>query len=421
MWARISRSLGDYKVKRIECLCCGSKNLSQIVDLGLHPFADSFFSDDDCFKGVRYYPLACLLCNVCGLIQTSCITRADDRYTEVDYAYNSENSSLAREHWEGFVANHPSWGVQSGDRVIEIGSNDGYLLSLFKKVGCKTLGIDPAHTQSKRARQRGLEIVEAVFTRALAMEIRPKLESGCKLLVANNVFNHSDDPLNFLNGVSYLLEKRGVFVFEVPYWGNLVDDGKFEQIYHEHVSYFTVKSVKNLLHKAGMKIVQINLVQFHGGSLRVVATKQDDPTYPAEFNTKEWEEREISAGFFSKDFYKRFQKRIDKTREVICSKLSDLKRDGFKIGALGAAAKGNTIINWLGLERGLIEFVLDASPHKIGKKTPGTDIIIVEDEFIRDMDKVTLIVLAWNISEVVKTKILEINANTLFMEIELEN
>ena len=148
-----------------------------------------------------------------------------------------------------------------------------------------------------------------------------------------------------------------------------------------------------------------------------MATKQDDPTYPAEFNTKEGGTRN-SAGFFSKIFTNVFKKN---TREVICSKLSDLKRDGFKIGALGAAAKGNTIINWLGLERGLIEFVLDASPHKIGKKTPGTDIIIVEDEFIRDMDKVTLIVLAWNISEVVKTKILEINANTLFMEIELEN
>ena len=203
-------------MKRASCLCCGSEELVQIVNLGMHPFADSFFTENDKYQGVVSYPLGCSICQSCCLIQTSCITVAENRYLDVDYAYNSENSSLAREHWKAFADCDRDWGLKHSDLVLEIGSNDGYLLSLFESKGYKALGIDPAYSQAKRARERGLEVIEEIFTSTVAKNILQKLPRKPMLIVANNVFNHSDDPLDFLYGVNELLHPELQLVLVLP-------------------------------------------------------------------------------------------------------------------------------------------------------------------------------------------------------------
>lgn len=407
-------------MKRIKCLSCGSRDLEQILDLGLQPFADSFLTEEDKYKGVISYPLGCVACTSCWLIQTSCITSAEERYLGVDYAYNSENSSLAREHWQEFAGHDKAWGLKSNDLVVEIGSNDGYLLSLFASNGYKTLGIDPAHSQAKKARQRGLEIIEEIFTSDLASTVNEGIEQKAVLIIANNVFNHSNDPLDFLEGVAKILHKDGTFVFEVPYWGSLIADGKFEQVYHEHVSYFTVQNLSELVMKTPFSISKIAMVDYHGGSLRVeLQFKENDGFEMARWQSK-WIEEENQRGLFDLTTYKNFQENLVQIKKSFMNSLIEYKKEGYSIGALGAAAKGNTILNWLGLESSLLDFVLDSSPYKIGKRTPGSDILIHDDDYIASLDKVVLIVLAWNISTVVVEKLRKINPKAEFIGVNFE-
>jgi SAM-dependent methyltransferase len=398
-------------VKRKECVSCKSKNLHPIIDLGVHPFADSFFSEIDKYRGITLYPLGVVLCSDCKLIQTSCVTDADKRYKAVDYAYNSENSSIAREHWSAFAENHVNWLASKRDKILEVGSNDGYLLSKFSALGYPCLGIDPADSQTQIARSRGLEIIQDIFTSKLA----ETLPGSYKLVIGNNVFNHSDDPLDFLAGVRSILEPEGRFVFEVPYWGNLVSDNRFEQIYHEHVTYFTVTNVKILAEVSGFKIVNVSLVNYHGGSLRIELMRSDSFVEPPDQMIRHWLETEQKHSFHEAKRYQSLQKQIDDLKKSLLAEITKFRASGFIVGALGAAAKGNTILNWLGVTANDFEFVLDSSPHKIGKYTPGSNIPICNDEKVRGIPKVALLVLAWNISNTVKQKLGQINPDIKYI------
>ena len=398
-------------MKRVTCISCKSTNLDQILDLGMHPFADSFLSENDKFNGITMYPLGALLCSDCKLIQTSCATKADRRYKDVDYAYNSENSSIAREHWNDFANNHSRWLSSKQNKILEIGSNDGFLLSKFAAFGYPCLGIDPADSQSASARSRGLKIIQEIFTSKLA----GTLSDTYKLIIANNVFNHSDDPLDFLQGVKGILDPEGRFVFEVPYWGNLVSDNHFEQIYHEHVTYFTVTNVKILAEASDFKIVDISLVNYHGGSLRVELMHTDALTKSPDQIIQNWLDTERKQKLHDCETYQSLRIQMDNLRKALITEIASYKASGFILGALGAAAKGNTILNWLGVTANDFDFVLDSSPHKIGKYTPGSNIPIRDDEQVSGVSKIALLILAWNISDKVKEKLSQINPNIQYI------
>ena len=299
--------------------------------------------------------------------------------------------------------------------VVEIGSNDGYLTEQFLKNNNKVLGIDPSPYMAELAKDRNVPTIIGLFGTEYSREILDKY-GEIDLVIANNVFNHSDNPLDFVTCVSNILKKDGSFVFEQPYWIDTLKSGKFDQIYHEHVSYFTVRSLKKLLARVGLVISYVKIVDYHGGSLRIIAQKKE--------HCKESEsvEKMISEeqrnGAFESETYKKFMDKTRLQRSKFLERICRIKEEGYKIIAVGAAAKGNTFLNFYRLDNTLIDYVTDASPHKKGKYTPATRIPIVGDEIFSKFDKVYALILSWNIADILKEKLAVFNKNIEFISPE---
>ncbi|MBS3082039.1 class I SAM-dependent methyltransferase [Candidatus Pacearchaeota archaeon] len=401
---------------RDKCLICDSNNLVQIIDLGSHPFADTFVPESKISEPDLIYPLVCDLCIECGNIQTKYSTNPLDRYSNIDYSYTSSNSAFSRGHWEKYAQNiTEQLNLKKNSFVVEIGSNDGYLTEQFLKNNNKVLGIDPSPYMAELAKDRNVPTIIGLFGTEYSREILDKY-GEIDLVIANNVFNHSDNPLDFVTCVSNILKKDGSFVFEQPYWIDTLKSGKFDQIYHEHVSYFTVRSLKKLLARVGLVISYVKIVDYHGGSLRIIAQKKE--------HCKESEsvEKMISEeqrnGAFESETYKKFMDKTRLQRSKFLERICRIKEEGYKIIAVGAAAKGNTFLNFYRLDNTLIDYVTDASPHKKGKYTPATRIPIVGDEIFSKFDKVYALILSWNIADILKEKLAVFNKNIEFISPE---
>ena len=236
-------------------------------------------------------------------------------------------------------------------------------------------------------------------------------------MIANNVFNHADNPLDFAKSVDSILSPQGSFVFEQPYWLETVQSGKFDQIYHEHVSYFTVRSAAELLARAGMAIISAKIVNYHGGSLRIIAQKKENVLQESD-DVKKMIDCEIKSGAFDLEFYKEFMHKILTQRNLFLQKICKLKQEGHSIVAVGAAAKANTFLNFYKLDNSFIDYVTDASPHKKGKYTPATRIPIVGDEIFSKYGSVYALILSWNIAPQLKEKLFPINSNIQFISPE---
>ena len=387
---------------------------TKIIDLGMHPYADSFIPQKDLGRSEPVYPLQCGLDTETGHIKLMYETDPDQRYNLYPYSYTSSNSKVAREHWEDY-AKHTAKKVnlQSSSNVIEIGSNDGFLSVQYKNMGCMVMGVDPSKAMADLAEEQGIPTYCTIFNLERALDLKPQLGGSADLIVANNVFNHANDPVDFAKGVQELLSDTGTFVFQVPYWYNTITDEKFDQIYHEHPSYFTVKSACNLLSSVGLKVYDVEWVDYHGGSIRVYASKEDRE------QTKEVQEfitKEEDANLFDPEFYKEFMEKIKKKRYLFLSKLYRLKGEGHPIVAVGAAAKGNTFLNYYNLDNSIIDYVTDTSEYKIGKYTPLSRIPIQTDAGVfSKYDEVYAIILSWNISDLIKDKLKAINKNIKFL------
>jgi SAM-dependent methyltransferase len=383
-----------------------------IIDLGMHPYADTFISEDQLGMSEPVYPLQCQLDTESGLVSLVHETDSDDRYNLYDYSYTSANSKVSREHWNSFADSVSSniFGKNFGS-VLEIGSNDGYLTKQFQNKGHEVLGVDPSKKMCEIANEKNIDTICSLFS----YDVIP---SGKKfdLVIANNVFNHANDPLDFATGVEKVLAENGTFVFEVPYWYNTIKDKRFDQIYHEHVSYFTVKSAKKLLKKAGLVVYDVEWVDYHGGSIRVFASRMPSiSTTPNSFI--DLEEKE---GLFSKERYVRFMDDIKTARADFLQQIYAKKKLGSPVVAVGAAAKGNTFLNFYNLDSTVLDYVTDMSEHKIGKYTPLTRIPILEDKVVFDKyDNVYVIILSWNISELLKEKLKKISkAKITFLDMQ---
>ena len=298
--------------------------------------------------------------------------------------------------------------------VVEIGSNDGYLSQHFLKDNNKVLGIDPSVEMCKLAVDRGVDTYNTLFTKSSAGTVA-RTYGYSKLIIANNVFNHSNNPLDFAEGVADLLDEDGVFVFELPYWGNTVESKRFDQIYHEHVTYFTMKSAYNLLNKVGLKITDFELVDYHGGSLRVYSKKEKSAiTNPKVFDMIK---EETEQGLFDTEKYIKWQKSILQKRNKFLKGLYNLKVDkpDAAIIGVGAAAKANTFLNYYNIDSTVLDYITDSSLHKQGKYTPLTRIPIVGDEVFKNYKEVYALILSWNISDNLKKILLELNPNIKFI------
>jgi 2-polyprenyl-3-methyl-5-hydroxy-6-metoxy-1,4-benzoquinol methylase len=400
---------------RTNCLICGSAELNKIVDLGIQPFADTFVSKEKLQEVEPVYPLECDLCTNCGQVQASAITKPEDRYSLHDYSYTSSNSGFSRGHWDKFAVDVPSkLNLDSNSFIVEAGSNDGYLGEQLQKNNMKVLWVYPSDYMARLASERGVKTFVGLFDSSVVGKIVE--ENGkADLVIANNVFNHSENPLDFARAACSLLKDSGTFVFELPYWISTLESEKFDQIYHEHVSYFTVKSSKELLERVGMKIKDVDLVDYHGGSIRVYAGKEE--FVQENQKVKDMIDREVSMGAFNLDTYKKFMESILNRRHNFMQKINEIKARGEKIIGVGAAAKANTFLNFYGLDKNILDYVTDASPHKKGKFTPLTRIPIDGDEVFGNYGKVNALILSWNISGRLKEILSSINPEINYLSL----
>jgi 2-polyprenyl-3-methyl-5-hydroxy-6-metoxy-1,4-benzoquinol methylase len=396
---------------RSQCLICGNPNLKEIINLGMHPFADTFIPEKERYNADQIYPLICDMCPTCGQVQTRCITDPNERYSKIDYSYTSSNSKFSREHWEKYSQEiNNKIKLKKDAFIVEIGSNDGFLAEQFKLLGFKILGVDPSQYMANLAKQRNVETVVDLFGAKCAEKII-KEYGKADLIIANNVFNHSNNPLEFAKAVASLLSDDGSFVFEQPYWPIGVKSEKFDQIYHEHVSYFTVKSASELLKRAGMEISSAEIVEYHGGSLRIIAKLGNNSSEEA----KKFIEQETDEKMFDLKTYTKLMENITLRRNDFLQKVYKLKEKGLPIIAVGAAAKGNTFLNFYNLNNTIINYVTDSSQHKQGKYTPSTRIPIKGDEIFSKYKEVYALILSWNIANIIKEKLFKINPNIKFL------
>jgi SAM-dependent methyltransferase len=402
---------------RTRCLVCGSRRLVGIIDLGIQPFADSFIPKDKLSEPDPAYPLTCDLCNACGHVQTSCQTAPAERYFALhNYSYTSSNSAFARRHWTDYatvVAKTVRLPAKS--RIVEVGSNDGFLAAQFQRHGFDVLGIDASPYMANLAKRRRVRTTVGLFGEAFAGEVRAT-HGRAALIVANNVFNHADAPHDFVAGVVALLRPGGWFVFEQPYWLTSVRSERLDQVYHEHVSYFTVTSAARLLARHGFGIVDAEEVDYHGGSLRIYARRLPGTTPRARVGALIEQERR--AGLFDRKTYRTLMVRALHRRNAFLERLYQLKQAGHPIIAVGAPAKGNTFLNFYRLDKSVIDYVTDSSPHKQGKYTPLTRIPIVGDEIFKRLRAPVALVLSWNLAETLRPKLHKINPRIQFISPE---
>lgn len=388
---------------------CDQSNLSEIIDLGMHPLADTFVESEKLHLSEKVYPLVTQLCENCGNIQLKCTTTPEERYQDNPYSYTSSNSAFSRDYWFEYADNvsklFPNKKIL---KILEIGSNDGFLLNELKKLGHQTIGIDASLAIAEIARTRGIITEVGIFEENFSREIVKK-HGQFDLIIANNVFNHSDNPKSFFEGIKNLLLNDGLFVFESPYWLNSIKSGKFDQIYHEHVTYSAVKPIKKLVSFCELHIYDILLSEYHGGSLRFVVSKKENKKNLDKVKAMINEENNFEL--YSSTFYKKFMRDLNIKKNIFMEKIYKKLIVSEPFICIGAAAKGNTFLNFYGLNNKIINYVTDSSENKIGKYTPLTRIPIASDEIIKDFKKPNIIFTAWNVSENLKKIIHKINPN----------
>lgn len=394
-----------------KCLITGAP-VVKVLDFGQHAYADTFIAEDQVNLSEPVFPLEVYLNPESGSIQLGYVSDAEDRYNLYSYSYTSSNSKTSRDHWNEYAATVKSKFKTDG-LVVEIGSNDGYLIGQFNQPGTKAIGVDTSAAMCKIAQERGVETINELFGKDIgaALEIA---HGPASIVMANNVFNHSNDPVGFARAVADLLADDGVFVFEVPYWTWMVTNDKFpDMTYHEHPTYFTIKMAQNVLAAAGLTIADYDVVNYHGQSLRIVAKHgtevADKVVYAIDYETK--------TGIFDPAFYGKLQNKLIKQRNAWLMRFYEIMAadpDAVIIG-VGAAAKANTWMNWHGLNKTHLHCITDSSEFKQGKYTPLSRIPIRgDDEFARHANPYAL-VLSWNIGEPLKQALLKINPNTKFI------
>lgn len=399
----------------VTCMVCGF-NLNTIIDLGMHPFADSFIPPDMENVSEPIYPLQCGLCSNCGYIQNVFITDPEERYNLYPYSYTSSNSKFARTHWDNYALELNKNYDLKNSRILEIGSNDGYLLSNLAPKSQLAIGVDSSSAMSEIANANGIRTINCVFTAESAKTIKNDI-GNFDLIIANNVFNHSNSPTDFLRGCALLLNKNGKLIIEVPYWVSSLDSLKFDQIYHEHISYFTIRSLDYLAKLTNFYITKFEVIDYHGGSLRVELSNKSSSVENKQVKTQiGWES---DLGVFDLNFYVDFMKKIKVKRSIFLERLHQIlaTENEKMIVLIGAAAKANTFINYYKLDSTMIDFITDSSESKIGKKTPLSRIPIVDDSALEDFGKVYAIITSWNISESLERKLLSINPEIEYIKL----
>ena len=387
----------------MKCRNCGDTLSLVVCDLVSAPMSNAYLSSEELDEPEIYYPLCVYVCNTCWLMQIEDYKKANEIFGE-DYRYYSSYSSLWLRHAEDYVQKIVTrLDLTPASKVMEIASNDGYLLQYFKIRGIPCFGVDPAKGPAQKAYELGIETVDSFFNTDCAEElIRTK---GLQdLIIGNNVLAHVPDINNFVEGLPKTLSPHGTVTMEFPHLLELIRDTQFDTIYHEHYFYLSLSTVDSIFKKHGLRIYNVDRLFTHGGSLRVYACHADDLQHPTESSVHLIVDEERATGLFESRTYREFQRKTDIIRSRFLQFLIEQRIAGKRIVGYGAAAKGNTLLNYCGIKgTGFIEYVADASPFKQGFYLPGSRIPIVEPRriFLDKPDYV--IVFPWNIkNEIMK-------------------
>ncbi|WP_068280038.1 class I SAM-dependent methyltransferase [Aldersonia kunmingensis] len=378
----------------MRCRLCDSTRLLSVVDLGATPPCEKFLTTDELDSPEPTYPLHLRLCEDCLLLQIPALITPEDTFTE--YAYFSSYSDSWVQHAKTFVEGTVGrLGLNEDSFVVEVASNDGYLLQHVVDAGIPCLGIEPSVNVGAAARERGVPTETGFLDEHLAGRIRTSL-GRADLVVANNVYAHIPDLLGFTRSLRLLMAEDGWLSIEVHHALNLVSLGQFDTIYHEHFQYYTLLSATRALATAGLTVVDVELIPTHGGSIRVWARPEAAAGEPTE-RVAEVLRLEEEAGLHSVAGYLELQPRTDKVRQELLRFLLDAKDAGKRVVGYGAPGKGNTLLNYCGIRTDLIEYTVDRNPYKHGRFTPGTRIPIHDPEQITKDRPDVVLALPWNL------------------------
>jgi SAM-dependent methyltransferase len=377
------------------CLGCGDQLPPAFLDLGRTPLANAYVAEAPDCTDEETFPLAVAYCDSCHLVQLADTVSPEKMFSE--YAYFSSYSESFLEHARQMAESYiDRFKLVPGSRVLEIASNDGYLLRHFRQHGIEVLGIDPARNIAAEANRRGIPTLCRFFGEGVVPEIVSNYGKA-DLIVGNNVLAHVPGINDFLSAVAAGLRPDGAAVFECPYLGELLNKVEFDTIYHEHVFYYSLNAMKILAERAGLELFDVVLQRVHGGSLRIFL--QLPGARPIAQSVETMRSEEVRIGLTSRARYASFAAQVCKLKGQLCSMLTEIKEGGNRIAAYGAPAKGNTLLNYCGIGRELIDFTVDRSPHKQGRLLPGSHLpILPPEELLARMPEYTVI-LPWNLAD----------------------
>ena len=382
----------------MKCRFCNAALRHEFIDLVNAPPSNSFLTEEQLNEPETSYPLKLYVCEKCWLVQIDEYRKFDEIFSR-DYIYFSSCSRSWLDHARQYADMITGrLGLNTASQVVEIASNDGYLLQYFRKKRIPCLGIEPARSTAQVARAKGILVIEDFFGTSLAHELACQGKKA-DLLIGNNVLAHVPDVNDFVQGIRLALKDNGVITMEFPHLMRLVEQNQFDTIYHEHFSYFSFLTVQKIFEAHDLVIFDVEELPTHGGSLRIYAGHTHDWAKAISTNTNRLLNMEVAAGMEQVDYYRGFQAKADQVKSGLLSFLIQQKQAQKKVAAYGAAAKGNTLLNYCGIRKDMILFVVDASPHKQGKFLPGSHIPVVREEEIRKVKPDYLIILPWNIQE----------------------
>ena len=392
----------------MNCRGCSAELLLTFLDLGSSPIANDLIPHEKLNSSEVFYPLRVMTCIQCALVQLTEVATRESLFRS-DYVYFSSYSSSWLEHSRNYVSKMTQLlDLGEEDLVVEVASNDGYLLQYFAEQGIQTLGIEPSSGVAGVAIEKGIKTIVDFFGTDIATKLAAQKKP--KLLLGNNVLAHVPDLHDFINAFSVLVADQGLITFEFPHLTNLIRNNQFDTIYHEHYSYLSVTSLVPLFASHGLRIVDVENLNTHGGSIRVYVVKTESV----------WETSSTVAAMLLKEaqtdprdnsIWKLLQEKTLLVKIDLLAELIDCKKDGLKVAAYGAAAKGNTLLNYCGIDSDLIDYVVDLNPHKQGSYLPGSRIPIVGLDHLTENTPDILLVLPWNLADEIKQQLINFTTN----------
>ena len=382
----------------MKCRHCKAELKLPLIDLGSAPPSNAYLTKEALNTPEKWFPLRVLVCEYCWLVQTEDFAQADELFDE-EYAYFSSFSTSWLQHAKRYVKDMiKRFSLDENSHVIEVAANDGYLLQYVKAHNIPCTGIEPTTSTANAAREKGIDILEEFFGIKLAQKL---VEQGKQsdLIVSNNVLAHVPDINDFIAGFSILLRPNGVATFEFPHLLKLINENQFDTIYHEHFSYLSLTALETIFKENGLQIFDVEEHATHGGSLRLFAQRSDTGVQMVSKQIIELRKSEIEAGVNSADLYKDFQAKANIVKNNLLNFLIKARQDNKRVVAYGAAAKGNTLLNYAGVRPDLITYVVDKNPNKQNKCMPGSRIPIRSEEFLKNDKPDYVVILPWNLKK----------------------